>query len=116
MAEQQPHDFLATGGRDLEKQPSHLTVDITDYDNDNDDDYDQDRSNAPSRSDILDSPTFSKEKPRTSADLNRFYAVKSRLSTRGLPEPPPPPDGGFEAWTQVACVSLFHVLQDPNAF
>ncbi|KAI0394439.1 major facilitator superfamily domain-containing protein [Xylariaceae sp. FL0594] len=32
---------------------------------------------------------------------NILAQVVSRISTRNLPEPPPPPDGGFKAWTQV---------------
>ncbi|KAK8077791.1 MFS-type transporter [Apiospora saccharicola] len=46
--------------------------------------------------------------PRASEDLRRVTSnaitqVASRLTTRDLPEPPPPPDGGRKAWTQVAC-------------
>lgn len=45
---------------------------------------------------------------RASQDLVRPTAsnvlsqVISRMTTRNLPEPPPPPDGGRQAWTQVA--------------
>lgn len=112
MAEQRPHDFLGSSG-DLEKQPSHVSQVVDDVEFD-DDEYDRDSdrgTSSPSPSterdeDDFDPKHFTKEKSRTSTDLKRFYAVRSRLSTRGLPEPPPPPDGGFEAWTQVACVSL----------
>jgi hypothetical protein len=43
----------------------------------------------------------------TSRDLRRTASnvlshVASRLTTRDWPEPPPPPDGGRQAWTQVA--------------
>ncbi|KAK6845481.1 hypothetical protein PG995_015591 [Apiospora arundinis] len=45
---------------------------------------------------------------RASEDLRRAASnaltqVASRLTTRDLPEPPPPPDGGRQAWIQVAC-------------
>ncbi|KAI0475210.1 MFS general substrate transporter [Xylariaceae sp. FL0804] len=45
---------------------------------------------------------------RASGDLRRTASnvlsqVVSRMTTRDLPEPPPPPDGGVKAWTQVAC-------------
>ncbi|KAI1073989.1 MFS general substrate transporter [Whalleya microplaca] len=33
---------------------------------------------------------------------NVLTQVASRMTTRTWPEPPPPPDGGIEAWTQVA--------------
>ncbi|KAH8891625.1 MFS general substrate transporter [Thozetella sp. PMI_491] len=36
------------------------------------------------------------------ATSNVLSQVASRLTTRSWPEPPPPPDGGFKAWTQVA--------------
>ncbi|OTA66128.1 MFS general substrate transporter [Hypoxylon sp. EC38] len=44
---------------------------------------------------------------RVSGDLRRTTSnvlahVASRISTRTWPEPPPPPDGGVKAWTQVA--------------
>lgn len=113
MAEQRPHDFLGEGAADLEKQPSHITIDESD--DDLDDHSDHGRSPTPDDSDeILDGsgPEISKEKSRKSrisGDLNRLYAVKSRLSTRGWPEPPPPPDGGVQAWTQVACVCSSHI-------
>ncbi|KAH9904409.1 major facilitator superfamily domain-containing protein [Xylariomycetidae sp. FL2044] len=42
----------------------------------------------------------SQELKRTTS--NALSHVASRLSTRGWPEPPPPPDGGVQAWTQVA--------------
>lgn len=57
--------------------------------------------------------TITREKTRASGDLglrrtasNVLTAVASRITTRGWPEPPPPPDGGFKAWLQVACVCL----------
>lgn len=102
MADQRP----ANGGQeDLEKQPGQVpTVDVTNFKFE--DNYE---GGLDMGSSGLSSPTSLDEKARTSADLERFYAVQSRISTRGLPdEPPPPPDGGFEAWTQVACVSLCH--------
>ncbi|KAI0023435.1 major facilitator superfamily domain-containing protein [Xylariomycetidae sp. FL0641] len=44
---------------------------------------------------------------RISGDLRRTTSsvvsrVASRVTTRSWPEPPPPPDGGAQAWTQVA--------------
>lgn len=44
---------------------------------------------------------------RHSEDLRRTAShmltqVASRMTTRSWPEPPPPPDGGVKAWTQVA--------------
>ncbi|KAI1370549.1 MFS general substrate transporter [Hypoxylon crocopeplum] len=44
---------------------------------------------------------------RVSKDLKRTTSnvishVASRITTRTWPEPPPPPDGGMKAWTQVA--------------
>lgn len=116
MAEQRPHDFLATGGdggADIEKQTSHVTINFNEFDRD--DDYTENPTEPTTpRGQTLSVPSqeYPPEKspqfpqtprtPRTPRDLRRFT---SRLSTRGLPEPPPPPDGGFQAWTQVACVS-----------
>ena len=44
---------------------------------------------------------------RASQDIRRTASnvltnVASRITTRTWPEPPPPPDGGLKAWTQVA--------------
>ncbi|KAK0316812.1 hypothetical protein LTR91_018817 [Friedmanniomyces endolithicus] len=58
-----------------------------------------------------DTTTATHEKPTTarpSLDLKRTASrtstVLSRvLTTRSLPDPGPPPDGGFKAWSQVAC-------------
>lgn len=55
---------------------------------------------------------ITREKTRRSNDLRRpasnvLSAIASRISTRGWPEPPPPPDGGFQAWLQVGCVRIF---------
>ncbi|KAL8369588.1 hypothetical protein RB595_000085 [Gaeumannomyces hyphopodioides] len=52
---------------------------------------------------------------RTSTVLGR---VASHLTTRSLPEPSPPPDGGFRAWTQVACgwLVIFATWGYVNAF
>lgn len=63
--------------------------------------------------DTLENATFHGEsdrgrQPSRSVDLKRSAShepsrVTSRLTTRSIPEPPPPPDGGLHAWTQVAC-------------
>ncbi|RYP57334.1 hypothetical protein DL769_009541 [Monosporascus sp. CRB-8-3] len=52
---------------------------------------------------------------RPSGELRRTASnvlsrVASRMTTRSLPEPPPPPDGGVKAWTQVAMAWLVMVL------
>ena len=44
---------------------------------------------------------------RASQDIRRTASnvitnVSSHITTRSWPEPPPPPDGGLKAWTQVA--------------
>jgi len=39
---------------------------------------------------------------RRSIGGNILAQVASRMTTRSLPAPPPPPDGGLKAWTQVA--------------
>lgn len=51
---------------------------------------------------------YDEMRPRPSVDLKRSASnvlsrVASRMTTRSIPEPPPPPDGGLHAWTQVAC-------------
>ncbi|RYO91731.1 hypothetical protein DL764_008244 [Monosporascus ibericus] len=48
---------------------------------------------------------------RPSGELRRtasnvLFQVTSRMTTRSLPEPLPPPDGGVKAWTQVAMAWL----------
>ncbi|KAK6199647.1 hypothetical protein LQW54_010031 [Pestalotiopsis sp. IQ-011] len=64
-----------------------------------------------------------KSNGRASADLRRTASntlnnVLSRLSTRIRDEPPPPPDGGLQAWTQVACgfLVIFTTWGYVNAF
>ncbi|KAI1810609.1 MFS general substrate transporter [Poronia punctata] len=56
-------------------------------------------------------PTRQSSIRQTSTDLRRTTSnvlahVASRISTRTWPEPPPPPDGGLKAWTQVAMAFL----------
>ncbi|GAP84976.2 putative mfs mcp solute carrier family 16 (monocarboxylic acid transporters) member 10 [Rosellinia necatrix] len=60
---------------------------------------------------------------RTSGDLKRTASnvlaqVASRVTTRAWPEPPPPPDGGLKAWTQVAMgfFALFSTWGYANSF
>ncbi|KXT05631.1 hypothetical protein AC578_5651 [Pseudocercospora eumusae] len=45
-------------------------------------------------------PTPSLDLKRTAS--NALSKVASRLTTRSITNPPPPPDGGLKAWTQVA--------------
>lgn len=45
--------------------------------------------------------TSSVELKRTASNV--LSKVASRMTTISIPEPPPPPDGGLHAWTQVAC-------------
>ncbi|RYO82724.1 hypothetical protein DL766_002343 [Monosporascus sp. MC13-8B] len=57
---------------------------------------------------------------RPSGELRRTASnvlsqVASRMTTRSLPEPTPPPDGGVKAWTQVAMAWLVMVA-DVNSF
>ncbi|TLS31032.1 hypothetical protein PpBr36_03879 [Pyricularia pennisetigena] len=49
---------------------------------------------------------------------NVLSRAASHLTTRSLPEPPPPPDGGLRAWSQVACAWLviFVTWGQVNAF
>ncbi|KAL5884309.1 hypothetical protein ACKVWC_003276 [Pyricularia oryzae] len=61
--------------------------------------------------------------PKKSSELHKSLSnVLSRaathLTTRSLPEPPPPPDGGLRAWSQVACAWLviFVTWGQVNAF
>lgn len=41
---------------------------------------------------------------------NALSHVASRLTTRDWPEPPPPPDGGANAWLQVASTYTFQTF------
>ncbi|KAF2718278.1 MFS general substrate transporter [Polychaeton citri CBS 116435] len=58
----------------------------------------------------------SREIKRTAS--NTLSKVASRLTTRSLAEPPPPPDGGWEAWIQVAMgwLVLFTTWGYTNSF
>lgn len=54
---------------------------------------------------------------RHSEDLRRTAShvltqVASRMTTRSWREPPPPPDGGVKAWTQVAMAWLVMVCTE----
>jgi MFS family permease len=46
---------------------------------------------------------LSKTISRSSKRSNAFERVTSRLTTRSIIDPGPPPDGGIVAWTQVLC-------------
>ncbi|KAH8201551.1 hypothetical protein TruAng_004322 [Truncatella angustata] len=69
------------------------------------------------------SRTSEKSTSRASRDLRRTASnvlsnALSRLSTRIRDEPPPPPDGGLQAWSQVACgfLVIFTTWGYVNAF
>jgi hypothetical protein len=87
-------------GEDVEKQTSQSTESIdhlsrTSTHSDNDEIT---PSSNPPRGTSL-----SKTKSATVSVLNR---VASRLTTRSLIDPGPPPDGGLQAWTQCFCAWL----------
>jgi hypothetical protein len=67
-----------------------------------------DGGNAPARP--------SKELKRTTS--NALARVSSRLTTRSLPDPGPPPDGGWKAWTQIAAgwIAIFTTWGWINCF
>lgn len=50
---------------------------------------------------IRQSRRSSKELTRTTS--HALSRVSSHLTTRSLPDPGPPPDGGLKAWSQIAC-------------
>lgn len=83
----------------------------TDADSDHDDSsHDEHHDDIEAHFGSLTQP-MTREKTRASGDLRRtasnvLTAVASRITTRGWPEPPPPPDGGVKAWIQVACVCV----------
>jgi hypothetical protein len=58
----------------------------------------------------------SKELKRTTS--NALARVSSRLTTRSLPDPGPPPDGGWKAWTQIAAgwIAIFTTWGWINCF
>jgi hypothetical protein len=47
--------------------------------------------------------TLSRIKPEPSDALTR---IVSHITTRSIPDPGPPPDGGIVAWTQIGCAWL----------
>ncbi|OQO06447.1 hypothetical protein B0A48_08230 [Cryoendolithus antarcticus] len=49
------------------------------------------------------SPSLKRTQSNKSAVLAR---IASRITTRSIANPPPPPDGGLKAWTQVGCAWL----------
>ncbi|KAK6433534.1 hypothetical protein LTR95_010287 [Oleoguttula sp. CCFEE 5521] len=49
------------------------------------------------------SPSLKRTQSNKSAVLAR---IASRITTRTITNPPPPPDGGLKAWTQVGCAWL----------
>nr|OQO26064.1 hypothetical protein B0A51_06996 [Rachicladosporium sp. CCFEE 5018] len=49
------------------------------------------------------SPSLKRTQSNKSAVLAR---IASRITTRSITNPPPPPDGGLKAWTQVGCAWL----------
>lgn len=116
-----PHASPSFQGGDVEKNLGHFDEHHHDTDHDTSDDHsnhdgsshDDDHDDIEEHLGPLTQP-ITREKTRNSrasGDLRRtasnvLSAVASRVTTRGWPEPPPPPDGGFKAWLQVACVCL----------
>lgn len=96
---------------DVQVRPGHETPDDT-HDDSHDETMshdDHDSSNDDVESTAPRSIMSRQRTARASEDLrgtasNVLSHIASRISTRGWPEPPPPPDGGAKAWTQVACV------------
>lgn len=115
MAGQQTPRTLSEKG-DLEKNQSYEAagpdheVDEDHSDNDDGSSHGTDHDDGEDPSDLTQPITRERTgHSRRSVDLRRsashaLSAVVSRVTTRGWPEPPPPPDGGIKAWTQVACV------------
>jgi hypothetical protein len=54
-------------------------------------------------------PTPTRDEPLSrskSAQSNAITRIASRITTRSIRDPGPPPDGGVVAWTQIACAWL----------
>lgn len=122
MSAQPHHEDPSSETRDIEKNQHHKDFEV-DHDHENSsathsdhdastigDDDDEEHDSG----DLTHPATqpITREKTRRSEDLRRagsnvLSAIASRVTTRGWPEPPPPPDGGFQAWLQVACVRIF---------
>lgn len=113
--------FLQNG--DLEKSQYHEDARSDQHDHETSDEhsdhdgsshYDEDHEGVEDSNPVPLTQPITRQKTsasRASGDLRRtasnvLSAVVSRVTTRGWPEPPPPPDGGLKAWTQVACVCL----------
>lgn len=99
-----------------EKLPGHLGPDgVLDdsHDTSSHEDHDDNDSLTHGTNEDLESAGAARPKTARASEAdargtaaNVLSHISSRLSTRGWPEPPPPPDGGVHAWTQVACVRL----------
>jgi hypothetical protein len=59
--------------------------------------------------------SLSRTKSRPS---NTIARIASHITTRSIRDPGPPPDGGFVAWTQVACawLAIFNSWGFVNSF
>jgi hypothetical protein len=95
--EKAEHEMRQTGNSEISSLYSHR---------DNDDvEIDAIRSNQIQRTESA------AKSIRPSTDLKRTASnvlsrVASRITTRSITNPPPPPNGGLHAWTQVACGGL----------
>lgn len=58
------------------------------------------KSDRASRQEVTNGQGASLELRRTASNV--LDRVASRITTRSIRDPPPPPDGGFQAWLQVA--------------
>ncbi|PSR87389.1 hypothetical protein BD289DRAFT_234345 [Coniella lustricola] len=108
MAEKSQILHSLVDNNDAEKTQHY---DSSDHDGSWKSSHDGDRDDAAHDLETLTQPITHQEtrtSNRRSGDLRRnasnvLTAVASRMSTRGWPDPGPPPDGGMKAWTQVAC-------------
>jgi hypothetical protein len=85
---------------DVEKQASHSTESVDHLSRTS---TQSDHNEIASASNQHRLAPLAKTKSATVSILNR---VASRLTTRSLAEPGPPPDGGLQAWTQCLCAWL----------